>query len=99
MYSDKVPRGRLPLASLLLAVIVVSSARGHITLAVLLEAKSIPLGLTPAVTVEAVVTVGGAEVIVTESSGTVCGDGEPPHFLKSLVRFSQQWLLQQVLSR
>lgn len=80
VYSDRVPGGRLPLASLLLVVIVVCSARGHVTLSVLLEAKLMPLGLTPAVTVEAVVTIGGVEVIVTESPNTVCGDGEPPHF-------------------
>lgn len=69
------------MASLLLVVIVVFSARGHVALAVLLEAKSIPLGLTSAVTVEAVATVGCVEVIVTEFPGTVCRDGEPPHFL------------------
>lgn len=68
------------MASLLLVVIVVCSARGHVALSVLLEAKSMPLGLTPAVTAEAVVTIGGMEVIVTGSPNTVCGDGEPPHF-------------------
>lgn len=68
------------MASLLLVVIVVCSTKGHVALSVLLEAKSMPLGLTPAVTVEAVVTIRGVEVIVTESPDTVCGDGEPSHF-------------------